>query len=227
MDTRQIQSRLRAKGYDLIVDGVIGPKTYAALLSFVGMQRRCTMHDDLGRAANAHFVAHKIDTPLRLTHFLAQSCVETRGFTVLVENLNYSAKRLTEVWPARFPNIAAAAPFAHSPEALANKTYGGRFGNNAAGDGWKYRGRGTKQTTFKDNYAEVEKFTGLPVVDQPDMLAEPDTGMRAGCIYWRERDCAALADADNILAITRRVNGGTNGLQLRIAARNRAAQILL
>jgi putative chitinase len=227
MDTRQIQSRLCAKGYDLIVDGVIGPKTYAALLSFVGMQRLCAMHDDLGRAANAHFAAHKIDTPLRLTHFLAQSCVETRGFTVLVENLNYSAKRLTEVWPARFPNIAAAAPFAHNPEALANKTYGGRFGNNAAGDGWKYRGRGTKQTTFKDNYAEVEKVTGLPVVDQPDMLAEPDTGMRAGCIYWSERDCAALADADNIFAITRRVNGGTNGLQLRIAARNRGAQILL
>lgn len=79
-------------------------------------------------------------TPARICHFLAQCFVESRGFTDVEEDLSYSAKRLVQVWPKRFPTIESAAPYAHNPEALANKVYGGRMGNTDPGDGWKFRG---------------------------------------------------------------------------------------
>lgn len=227
MDVPQIQLRLKGKGYSLTADGVLGAATYAALFSAVGGTKLCAMHHALGEAAAVHFSDHKVDTGLRLTNFLAQSCVETRGFTVLVENLNYSARRLTQVWPKRFPSLAAAAPFARNPEALAERVYGGRYGNVNAGDGWKYLGRGVKQTTFHDNYLQVEQITGLPVVAQPELLEQPDQGLLAGCIYWRERGCAEIADRDDIVALTKRINGGQNGLSERKAARFRAVQIVM
>lgn len=87
------------------------------------------------------------------------------------ENLNYTAKRLTAVWPARFKTAAAAAPYAHNPEALANKVYGGRFGNGpeASGDGWRYRGRGFVQITFRDNYKRLGDAMGIDLVGNPDL----------------------------------------------------------
>jgi len=91
-----------------------------------------------------------IVTPARICHFLAQCFVESSGFTDAEEDLSYSAKRLTQVWPKRFPTIESAQPYARNPEALANKVYGGRMGNTESGDGWKYRG-GLKQLTGKDN----------------------------------------------------------------------------
>lgn len=227
MDEMRAQQRLQAHGYEIAIDGAFGAKSYAALLSFVGNARLGQMHASLGAAAAKHFPSHQVDTPRRIADFLAQSSVETRGFTQLVENLNYKAARIRAVWPKRFASVAAAEPFAHNPEALANKVYGGRFGNVHLGDGWKYRGRGTKQTTFHDNYAEVQQITGLPVLASPDLLAEPDNGMLAGCIYWRERGCARLSDSNDFVELTRRINGGTNGLADRIAARQRAALILL
>lgn len=227
IDGRAVQLRLRAKGYVIGVDGVIGPQTYTALMAAVGNVQIEQMHRDLGKAAAVHFPAADITTPLRLAHLLAQSSVETAGFTRLVENLNYTAERIRAVWPSRFPTVASAAPYARNPEALANKVYGGRFGNLDDGDGWKYRGRGTKQTTFRDNYAEVQAVTGLNVLADPDQLADPDKGLRAGCVYWESKGCNALADRDDIEALTRRVNGGLNGLPERKAALARAKSILL
>jgi putative chitinase len=227
MDGMRAQQRLKDRGYQIAVDGAFGPKSYAALMAFVGNKKQVALHEQLGAAAAKHFPAHQVDTAKRIADFLAQSSVETMGFTRLVENLNYRAERIRQVWPSRFPSLASAQPFAHNPEALANKVYGGRYGNTKPGDGFKYRGRGTKQTTFADNYAEVQRVTGLPVLDNPDLLAAPDDGMLAGCIYWRERGCAALADAGDFEALTRRINGGVNGLADRKIARQRAALILL
>lgn len=227
MDSRQAQQRLNDRGYQVAVDGAFGPKSYSALMAFIGRKTLCETHIALGRAAARHFPRHQVDTAKRIADFLAQSSVETLGFTLLVENLNYRAERIRQVWPGRFPTVASAEPFAGNPAALANKVYGGRFGNVNAGDGWKYRGRGTKQTTFHNNYAEVQRVTGLPVLANPDLLAEPDYGMLAGCIYWRERGCAELADSGDFEALTRRINGGVNGLADRKAARQRATLILL
>ncbi|WP_423606112.1 peptidoglycan-binding protein [Sphingomonas sp. MS122] len=228
MDVATLQRRLKALGLDPgQVDGILGTRTYAALMARVGAQPMGEMHLDLGRAAAKHFPAAGIITPLRLAHTLAQSSVETLGFTRLVENLNYTAERIRQVWPSRFASVAAAAPYARNPQALANKVYGGRFGNTRPGDGWKFRGRGTKQTTFHDNYAALQEATGMNVLDDPDQLAEPDKGTLAGCIYWRERGCNALADADDIDALTVRVNGGRNGLPERKAALLRAKRVLL
>ena len=226
-DVRRAQERLRDIGFIIAVDGDFGAQSWATLMAYVGQKPKGEMHVALGRAAVEHFAAAGIDTGLRIAHCLAQSSVETGGFTRLVENLNYSALRLTQVWPARFRNIAAAQPYAHNPEALANKTYGGRLGNIQPGDGWKYRGRGTKQTTGRDNYEVVESVTGMNVVSNPDQLADPDKGTLAGCVYWKERGCSALADADDIQALTRRINGGVNGLVDRKIALTRAKRIFL
>lgn len=227
IDGRAVQLRLRAKGYVVSLDGVIGAETYTALLAAVGKVPLVQMHRDLGKAAAVHFPAAGITTPLRLAHCLAQSSVETAGFTRLTENLNYTAERIRAVWPSRFPTVASAQPFARNPEALAEKVYGGRFGNLSDGDGWKYRGRGTKQTTFRDNYAEVQLVTGLNVLADPDQLADPDKGLRAGCVYWEAKGCNAIADRDDIDALTKRVNGGLNGIVDRKAALARAKSILM
>lgn len=223
IDVRAVQNRLGVSA-----DGIFGPKTYAALMAHVGRAGTVgTMQVALGAAAAKYFPSHQIDTPLRIAHCLAQACVETAGFTRLVENLNYSADRIRAVWPSGFPTAAAPQPFAHNPVALANRVYGGRLGNIHPGDGWAYRGRGLKQTTGRANYEEVQKITGMPVVADPDLLADPDKGTLAGCVYWRERDCAALADADDLVRLTTRINGGLTGLDQRRQALARAKAVLL
>lgn len=147
-----------------------------------------------------------INTPLRLQHFMAQIYPETDGLKFVEENLRYSAKRLTEVWPGRFPTLAAAQPFANNPQALANKVYGGRLGNNRSGDGWRYRGRGMMQTTGRSNY----RAAGYE--DDPDALADPATGLRAALTFWKDNGCNAIADRDDVAALRKRINGGSHGL---------------
>lgn len=238
IDGRAVQLRLRAKGYVVGVDGVIGPQTYTALMAAVGNVQIEQMHRDLGKAAAVHFPAVDITTPLRLAHCLAQSSVETRGFTRLVENLNYRADALISQFGRHRISVADANKFGRTADhpadqqALANILYGGKFGrdqlgNTQPGDGWRYRGRGTKQTTGRANYADVQAVTGLNLIEDPDLLGDPDRGLHAGCVFWAAKGCNALADRDDIEALTKRVNGGTNGLPDRKAALARAKSILL
>lgn len=140
--------------------------------------------------------AFEIGTPRRVRHFVAQLCVESVGLTVFQERLNYSAKRLVEVWPKRFPTLAAAAPYANNPEALANKTYGGRMGNTEPGDGWKYRGRSPLMITGHDNYAAAATLTGLPLLAQPDLLLDAAVGFEVAAAYWHRAGCNQLVDED-------------------------------
>lgn len=155
---------------------------------------------------------HQINTRLRVCHWMAQLHHESNGFTRLVESLNYSAKRLTEVWPARFPTLVAAKPYAHNARALANKTYGGRLGNTEPDDGWRYRGRGWIQLTGKANYETFGKLIGVDLVKSPEMAGEPDTAARLAAAYWASKGLNALADKDELATITKRINGGLNGL---------------
>lgn len=212
MDVRAIQTALSAAGYPVAVDGQIGGKTYAALFAFVGRSPVTPLTSALGAAADRYFVPAQLTTGRRLAHALSQWAVETRGFKRMEEDLDYEAKRLTEVWPKRFPTIAAAAPYAHNPIALANKTYGGRNGNVSIGDGWLYRGRGPTQLTGRANYAEASRVSEIDLVGHPETVAEPDAGLRVACSYWTARGINAAADDDDIVRVRQLVNGGTNGI---------------
>lgn len=145
-----------------------------------------------------------------LDDFLGQILHESAGLTVMVENLNYTAERLMEVWPQRFPTLASALPFARNPEALANWVYGGRMGNTAPGDGWRYRGRSPIQITGRDNYRRVGELMGQDLEELPELLEQPRFAIEATIAWWEDRiPDAMLGDPERV---TRRVNGGLVGL---------------
>jgi putative chitinase len=242
-NARRAQQRLVERGFALIVDGDFGAKSLAALMSWIGGRPVVSqLRTDLGAAAARHFPAAGIATPLRLAHALAQQSVETGGFTQMAESLNYSAKALRgtfgrhRISDADCQRLARrdgekVVPVARQKE-IANLVYGGKWGrdnlgNDQPGDGWRFRGRGAKQTTGRSNYGKVRDVTGLDVLDRPELLEDPDTGMKAACIYWQDRGCNALADADDVTALSIRINGGQNGLDGRKAALKRAREILL
>lgn len=151
----------------------------------------------------------------RAEHFLAQVLHETGGLRAIVENLNYSAQRLVEVWPARFPSLAEAMPFAHNSRALANKTYGGRMGNINPNDGWRFIGRGLVQLTGRENYARVGQVLGQDFVGYPTAVLDPECGLRVAGIFWNTSAATDGADADDIVRVTKAINGGLLGLAER------------
>ena len=242
-NAQRAQQRLVAKGYAIQVDGDFGPASYAALMSYVGQQSQVNqLRSDLGKAAAKYFPASGIDTPLRLAHALAQQSVETGGFSKMVESLNYavaglrgtfSKARISDADCNRLGRKPGAPPLPPAvQEQIANIVYGGAWGlrnlgNSQPGDGWKYRGRGAKQTTGRSNYSNVMQVTGIDVISNPDLLADPDMGMQAAGIFWQKKDCNRWADQDDIVNLTKTINGGTNGLPERTAALARAKAILL
>ncbi len=242
-NAKRAQQRLRDRGYSLAVDGDFGPISMATLMSFVGQRSSVSsLRTALGKAAHREFPKVGITTPLRIAHVLAQQSVETGGFSKMVESMNYSVRGLLLVFSRSRISEADAnrlgrksgegALSVERQSAIANILYGGEWGrrnlgNTEPGDGWRFRGRGIKQTTGRHNYGEVKKVTGIDVVSDPDLLAHPDTGVRAGCIYWDSRKCNELADKDDIVALTKRINGGTNGLDDRRKALARAKEIVL
>ena len=157
-------------------------------------------------------------------NFIGQVLHESSMLERLEENLNYSAQRLTQVWPRRFPTLAAAQPFARNPRALANQVYGGRMGNDEPGDGWRYRGRGLIQITGKNNYRAMEHITGMPLLDEPDMLLEQEPALRASIAWWEENVPDSLLG--DVSRVTRVVNGGQIGLNHRAQLTARAYRAL-
>ena len=153
----------------------------------------------------------------RLSFFLAQIGHECGGLTITHENLNYSAGRLVEVWPSRFPDAAAAAPFAGDPEKLANNVYADRMGNgpSASGDGWRYRGRGYIQITGRDGYQRVGEIIGENLEADPDSVAAPEGALLAVCGFWTWKALNQLSDTGDYVEVTRRINGGTTGMDDR------------
>ena len=156
--------------------------------------------------------------------FLGQVIHESAGLTQFSENLNYSAERLCAVWPGRFPTLADARPYARSPEALANRVYGGRMGNTEPGDGWRYRGRGPIQLTGKNNYAFVGDLVGQDLVDLPELMEQPRYALEATIAWWEDRiPDSMLGDPEKV---TMRVNGGLIGLADRELITNEARAAL-
>ncbi len=167
---------------------------------------------------------YKINTPKRISHFLAQVNYESGYMNYVEENLNYSAKQLLKVFPKYFKTLDEAKEYEYKGEKIANKVYANRMGNGSelSGDGWKYRGRGLIQLTGKNNYLKFSKWynDSSIFVDNPDLLLQPQFAVLSAFFYW---DTHKLNDyiVENVddyticKVITKKINGGYNGLEER------------
>lgn len=192
--------------------------------------------------AMARFEIHSFS---RVAAFLAQVGHESVHLTRLVENLNYSAQRLAEVWPSRYAvkdsrgryvrtDKAALVPtslagqIARNPQLIANNTYAARNGNGStsSGDGWRYRGRGLLQVTGRGNYRTVGVGIGQPLEAQPELLEEPEFAALSAAWWWSDRGLNELADGARLDEMTKRINGGLIGLEDRSRLWNRALEVL-
>lgn len=170
----------------------------------------------------------KIDTQQQAAAFIAQTAHESAGYTRLTENLNYSADALTKIWPKRFPSLLHAKPFHRNPELIANVVYASRMGNGniQSGDGWRYRGRGLKQLTGRDNYHRCANALGIDLIAEPDLLLEPKYAALSAGWFWSVNGCGELADAGEFERLTKRINGGLIGLADRKARYDRVLEAM-
>jgi len=175
---------------------------------------------------NDTFDKYDINTPKRQAAFIGQCSHESGNFKTLEENLHYSANALMRVWPSRFPDKDVADKYANNPEKIANKVYSGRMGNTEEGDGWKYHGRGLIQLTGKENYEHCGSSLGVDLVGNPDWLLDPKYAALSAGWFFNKKGLNQLADLGDVVAITKRINGGTLGLDDRASKTNRALQVL-
>ena len=160
----------------------------------------------------------KIDTPIKLAHFLAQCGHESGGFKLVQENLNYSADGLRRIFPKHFPGNLSES-YARNPQKIASRAYGNRMGNGdeSSGDGWKFRGRGYIQLTGKNNYSEFDKFVDENILENPDLVATKYPLLSAAWFFHKNCVNRAVDASDaTVTSVTRCVNGGTIGLADRL-----------
>ena len=160
---------------------------------------------------------YDINTIPRVSAFLAQTAHESGGYKFLKENLNYRAVTLRKVFPKYFPTDDLANKYAQKPEMIANRVYGGRMGNGpeATGDGYRYCGRGLIQLTGKSNYMKFAESIETPIEEIPEYLATFEGAIQSACWFWEENNLNQWADKGDILTLTKRINGGTIGLEDR------------
>jgi putative chitinase len=164
---------------------------------------------------------YEVNTPLRLAHFLAQCGHESGGFRLTQENLNYSAKGLMGIFKKYFPTQALADAYARKPEKIANKVYGNRMGNGdeASGEGFKFRGRGYIQLTGKQNYTAFDATVEDNILANPDLVSSKHA-LSSAAWFWKKNGLNLIADSGSsneaVTKVTKRVNGGTIGLPDRI-----------
>jgi putative chitinase len=160
---------------------------------------------------------YEIDTPQRVAAFIAQCAHESGGFRALKENLNYRAETLRKIFPKYFPTDALAQQYASLPnkaEAIANRVYANRMGNGPeeSGDGYRYCGRGLIQLTGKSNYTRFAESLDIPVEEASEFLSTFEGAVQSACWFWETNNLNQWADKDDILTLTKRINGGTIGL---------------
>jgi putative chitinase len=190
-ETATLQARLERAGYDPGPrDGALGRRTYTALFNYMASHDLAEHGVALGLGAAHHFAAFDVNTPLRLAHWMAQAAHETMGF-----------KYLHELWG---PTPAQAR-------------YEGRrdLGNTRPGDGRRYAGRGVFQLTGRANYRDYGRQVGLELEEHPELAEEPSVSVLIACAYWKGHGLNRLADADDVVGITHKINGGENGLAER------------
>ena len=193
MSLKNLQTKI-----GVVADGAFGPGTMKKAMEFFKL------------------------TPERAAHFFAQTSHETGEFRIFTENLNYSAKGLTTTFHRYFVNEAAALPYERNPEKIANRVYAGRMGNGSSetGDGYKFRGRGAVQLTGRENYKGFSVYLNKPeIMTNPDLVST--TYSFESALYFFERNklwsiCDQGVNDTTILTLTKRINGGTNGLEDRM-----------
>jgi putative chitinase len=173
-----------------------------------------------------------VNTPRRVAHFISQCAHESNNFRSLEENLNYSADALARVFPRYFgAGKRDAAAYARNPEKIANYVYMDEFrtakmGNVNPGDGWRFRGRGLKQLTGRDNYTRFGKSVGMTAEEAADYVATEKGAVESACWFWDTNKLNTIADTDDVVLMTRRINGGKIGLEDRQQRYNRALPLL-
>ena len=193
MSLKNLQTKI-----GVVADGAFGPGTMKKAMEFYKL------------------------TPERAAHFFGQTAHETGEFKIFIENLNYSTKGLLTTFKKYFINEATALPYERNPEKIANRVYAGRMGNGTAesGDGYKFRGRGAIQLTGKENYKGFSVYLNKPeIMTNPDLVAT--TYSFESALYFFERNklwsiCDQGVNDTTILTLTKRINGGTHGLDDRL-----------
>ena len=178
-------------------------------------------------ALNKILPDYGIDTPQRVAAFIAQAAHESGNFTALHENLNYRAVTLRKVFPKYFPTDEMAAQYAQQPERIANRVYANRMGNGPeeSGDGFRYCGRGLIQLTGQQNYQNFANSIETPLEQVPDFLQTFEGAVQSACWFWENNNLNQYADANDILTMTKRINGGTIGLEDRTRHYQHALQV--
>lgn len=177
--------------------------------------------DNLKPFLNKVIIEFNLNSKLRLAHFLAQVDHESGGFKFLQENLNYSANGLLTVFKKYF-DADSANEYAHKPQMIASRVYANRMGNGdeLSQEGWKYHGRGYIQLTGKDNYQKFSTYCNVDFITNPDLLATLEYGMKSAGWFWMVNNLNPIADMgtdDSIVKnITRKINGGLNGIEDRL-----------
>ena len=170
-------------------------------------------------AINTTFDKFGINTPVRQACFIGQASHECNNFRTLEENLNYKAEALMRLWSKRFPTLEIANQYAKNPQKIANKVYADRMGNRdeASGDGYRFRGRGCFQLTGHANYFHAGTACGVDFVMQPDLVATPQYAPMTAGWFWNTHELNQFADSRDYVTMTKRINGGTIGLEERVA----------
>jgi putative chitinase len=172
---------------------------------------------------------YEINTPNRIAGFLAQCGHESADFTILKENLNYGAAGLRSIFGKYFPDDTIAKAYERQPEKIANKIYANRMGNGpeSSGEGYKFRGRGAIQLTGKENYTKFATSIGKTVDETITYLETLEGAVESACWFWKTNGLNAICDKDDIVAMTKKINGGTIGLEDRKAHYNKAKTFLV
>jgi len=174
---------------------------------------------------------YEINTRKRIAAFIAQCAHESGGFTVLQENLNYRWQTLRKIFPKYFPDDATAQRYAslkNKQEVIANRVYANRMGNGneSSGDGWRYRGRGLIQLTGRDNYAWFAASLSITPEEAAEYCVTFEGALQSACWFWENNNLNKWADAGDIITLTKRINGGTIGLEDRIHHYEHALSVL-
>jgi len=171
---------------------------------------------------------YDITTPNRIAGFIAQCGHESANFKTLRENLNYRWESLRKVFPKYFPTDELAKQYERKAEKIANRVYANRMGNGDefSGDGWKYAGKGLIQLTGKNNYTLFARSINMPLEEVSDYLITYEGAVVSACWFWKTNNINSLCDANDIVGMTRRINGGTHGLDDRRQRYTKALQTL-